>query len=124
MAQLYCIHAAPGVILVPRLPLCAYAGVALCIATACNLASPVVTGILFEILTGGRAASAYPKFLGVLATLYIVEPLVTRVYIQNACAAGEKVKSPCILCVMCKCAHATYNFKYTRCLDGDNLLSC
>lgn len=61
------------------------------IATFCNLASPVVTGILFEILTGGQAASNYPKFLGVLATLYIVEPLVTRIYIQNACAAGEKV---------------------------------
>lgn len=52
----------------------------------------MVTGVLFEILTGGRAASAYPKFLGVLATLYVVEPLVTRVYIRNACAAGEKVK--------------------------------
>ena len=51
----------------------------------------MVTGILFEILTGGQAASNYPKFLGVLATLYIVEPLVTRIYIQNACAAGEKV---------------------------------
>ena len=67
------------------------AGVALVIATFCNLASPVVTGILFEILTGGQAASNYPKFLGVLATLYVVEPLVTRIYIQNACAAGEKV---------------------------------
>ena len=53
----------------------------------------MVTGILFQILTDGKAASNYPKFLGILATLYIVEPLVTRVYIQNACAAGEKVSS-------------------------------
>ena len=51
----------------------------------------MVTGILFQILTDGQTASNYPKFLGILATLYIVEPLVTRVYIQNACAAGEKV---------------------------------
>lgn len=49
-----------------------------------------MTGILFEILTGGQPFSRYPKFLAVLGTLYIVEPLLTRVYIQNACAAGEK----------------------------------
>ena len=66
------------------------AGISLSIATLCNLASPVVTGILFEILTGGQPFSRYPKFLAVLGTLYIVEPLLTRVYIQNACAAGEK----------------------------------
>ena len=67
------------------------AGVSLTIATFCNLLSPVITGILFEILTKGQTFSAYPKFLAVLGTLYIVEPLVTRVYIKNACAAGEKV---------------------------------
>lgn len=60
------------------------------LATFCNLASPVVTGILFEILTGGQPFSQYPKYLAVLGTLYIVEPLLTRVYINNACAAGEK----------------------------------
>ena len=67
------------------------AGVSLTIATLCNLASPVVTGILFETLTKGQNFSQYPKFLAVLGTLYIVEPLVTQVYIKNACAAGEKV---------------------------------
>ena len=67
-----------------------HAGVALSFATLCNLASPVVTGILFEILTGGQPFSQYPKYLAVLGTLYIVEPLLTRVYINNACAAGEK----------------------------------
>lgn len=66
------------------------AGVTLALATFCNLASPVVTGMLFEILTGGQPFSQYPKYLAVLGTLYIVEPLVTRVYINNACAAGEK----------------------------------
>lgn len=67
------------------------AGISLTIATLCNLASPVVTGILFEILTGGQPFSHYPKYLAVLGALYLVEPLVTRIYIKNACAAGEKV---------------------------------
>ena len=86
------------------------AGVTLALATFCNLASPVVTGILFEILTGGQPFSQYPKYLAVLGTLYIVEPLLTRVYINNACAAGEKAslaaqrlcatkKLFCILCL-------------------------
>ena len=35
--------------------------------------------------------SQYPYFLGVMATLYIVEPLLTLVYIKNVCIAGEKV---------------------------------
>ncbi|CAK0787986.1 hypothetical protein CVIRNUC_011208 [Coccomyxa viridis] len=35
--------------------------------------------------------SRYPYFLGVMATLYTVEPLLTRVYIKNVCIAGEKV---------------------------------
>ena len=70
---------------------CVCAGISLTVATLCNLASPVVTGILFEILTGGQPFSQYPKFLAVLGTLYIVEPVFTRIYIKNACAAGEKV---------------------------------
>ncbi len=70
---------------------CVCAGISLTVATLCNLASPVVTGILFEILTGGQPFSQYPKFLAVLGTLYIVEPIFTRIYIKNACAAGEKV---------------------------------
>ena len=59
--------------------------------SACNLASPIVSGILFEILTGRQPMSRYPYFLGVMATLYTVEPLLTRVYIKNVCIAGEKV---------------------------------
>ena len=74
------------------------AGISLTIATLCNLASPVVTGILFEILTGGQPFSHYPKYLAVLGALYLVEPLVTRIYIKNACAAGEKVDCMCLSC--------------------------
>ena len=77
------------------------AGVTLALATFCNLASPVITGILFEILTGGQLFSQYPKYLAVLGTLYIVEPLLTRVYINNACAAGEKASLAALLCVSC-----------------------
>ena len=46
---------------------------------------------MFEILTGRQPMSRYPYFLGVMATLYTVEPLLTRVYIKNVCIAGEKV---------------------------------
>ena len=68
-----------------------HAGVSVVICSACNLASPIVSGILFEILTGRQPMSRYPYFLGVMATLYTVEPLLTRVYIKNVCIAGEKV---------------------------------
>ena len=71
------------------------------LATFCNLASPVITGILFEILTGGQPFSQYPKYLAVLGTLYIVEPLLTRVYINNACAAGEKASLAAQLLMSC-----------------------
>lgn len=61
------------------------------VCSACNLASPVISGILFEILTGRQPMARYPYFLGLMATLYTVEPLLTRVYIRNVCMAGEKV---------------------------------
>ncbi|KAK9823874.1 hypothetical protein WJX72_006089 [[Myrmecia] bisecta] len=67
------------------------AGLALLFCTSCNLAAPVITGILFEILVGKQPLSHYPRYLAVLGVMYICEPLMTRVYIRNACAAGEKV---------------------------------
>lgn len=73
---------------------CNGAGVSLVVCSACNLASPVISGILFEILTGRQPMARYPYFLGIMATLYAVEPLLTRVYIRNVCMAGEKVRSP------------------------------
>ena len=62
------------------------------VCSACNLASPVLSGFLFEILSGRQPMSRYLPFLGALSTVYIVEPLLTRVYIQNVCTAGEKVR--------------------------------
>ena len=70
---------------------CVLAGSALIFCTACNLASPIMTGLLFETLVGRQPLERYPRLLALLATMYIAEPLMTRVYIRNACAAGEKV---------------------------------
>ena len=68
------------------------AGLALFIATACNLTSPILTGILFEMLVNRASQSRYCWFLGCLATLYTVEPLMTRLYISNVVSAGERVR--------------------------------
>ncbi len=70
----------------------ACAGAALVFCTACNLASPVMTGLLFETLVGRQPLARYPRYLALLAVMYVAEPLVTRVYIRNACAAGEKAR--------------------------------
>lgn len=45
---------------------------------------------------GGYSLQQYPKFFGLFAAIYVIEPLLTRVYIRNMIAAGEKVPfSPC-----------------------------
>ncbi len=67
-------------------------GLSLVFCTACNLASPVMTGLLFETLVGRQPLARYPRYLAMLAAMYVAEPLMTRVYIHNACAAGEKVR--------------------------------
>ena len=64
------------------------------VCTACNLASPVITGFLFEMLAGrGRSMSQYPIFFAVFAAIYVIEPLLTRMYVKQVCAAAEKVSS-------------------------------
>eukprot|EP00208_Stichococcus_sp_RCC1054_P006203 CAMPEP_0206138586 /NCGR_PEP_ID=MMETSP1473-20131121/3425_1 /ASSEMBLY_ACC=CAM_ASM_001109 /TAXON_ID=1461547 /ORGANISM="Stichococcus sp, Strain RCC1054" /LENGTH=706 /DNA_ID=CAMNT_0053532061 /DNA_START=385 /DNA_END=2508 /DNA_ORIENTATION=+ len=69
------------------------AAAALLVCTTCNLISPIITGFLFEMLVGrgGYALHQYPKFFAVFTAIYVLEPLLTRVYIRNMCAAGEKV---------------------------------
>lgn len=88
------------------------AGIALLVCVACNLASPVVSGTLFEALVGRQAGNAktYSQFFVLMASLYITEPLLTRVYIKNICALSEKVnchmkvqwklQSQCFLCYL------------------------
>lgn len=69
------------------------AAAALMVCTACNLSSPVITGYLFEMLVGRGAYSLqqYPTLFALFAAIYVIEPLLTRVYIKHMCAAGEKV---------------------------------
>lgn len=71
------------------------AGVALLICVSCNLASPLVTGRLFEILVGRSpdGPQSYKSFFALMAALYVTEPLMTRVYITNVCNLAEKVGS-------------------------------
>ena len=51
-----------------------------------------MTGLLFETLVGRQPLARYPRYLALLGAMYLAEPLVTRVYIRNACAAGEKAR--------------------------------
>lgn len=74
------------------------AGVAVLFATTCNLASPVITGQLFEMLAGRQSVSRYPKLLAIFAAMYISEPLVSRVYIRMTCTVAEKVRFPPTSC--------------------------
>lgn len=59
----------------------------------CNLASPVVAGFIFEILAGKASGGfqTYGKVFSLFATLYIIEPIMTWVYITNVCTLSEKV---------------------------------
>jgi ABC-type multidrug transport system fused ATPase/permease subunit len=81
------------------------AGAALVFCTACNLASPVLAGAIFDSLlekapaSGGAAAAAAAaaaassrrgKLLIALALVYAAEPLVTRVYVSTLVAAAER----------------------------------
>ncbi|KAI3435659.1 hypothetical protein D9Q98_001717 [Chlorella vulgaris] len=58
-----------------------------------NLLSPVLQGMLFDILVRGQPWQDYSQlFLGLLV-IYVAEPLLSQVYILNACAAGEKLQA-------------------------------
>ena len=63
-------------------------------AVACNVASPVVAGTLLGLLTGSLQGGpeVYGKWFSLMASLYIVEPILTRIYITNLCTLAEKVK--------------------------------
>uniref|UniRef100_A0A061QMA6 Abc transporter b family member 28-like n=1 Tax=Tetraselmis sp. GSL018 TaxID=582737 RepID=A0A061QMA6_9CHLO len=69
----------------------AIAGIALMLATASNLASPVIVGIIVESLAGQLPLAVYQKYLAILAVAYLAEPLLSRVYVYNICQVAEKV---------------------------------
>eukprot|EP00877_Chromochloris_zofingiensis_P003375 jgi/Chrzof1/13038/Cz07g17170.t1 len=59
--------------------------------TASNLAAPILSGLLFETLVQQQPMARYAKVFAILLTGYILEPILTRVYMVNLIAAGEKV---------------------------------
>lgn len=61
------------------------------LCTASNLAAPVLSGMLFEILVQQQPMGKYAKVFGILLAGYVLEPLLTRVYMNNVIALGEKV---------------------------------
>lgn len=68
------------------------AAASLLVCVGANLASPVLSGMLFETLVMQRPFEAYGRLLGVLLALYVIEPLLTQVYIREACTIGENVQ--------------------------------
>jgi ATP-binding cassette, subfamily B (MDR/TAP), member 10 len=62
----------------------------LALCTASNLASPVLSGLLFETLVRQEPMERYGHLLAVLLTGYVLEPLLARVYMRNLMALGEK----------------------------------
>lgn len=69
------------------------AAVSLLCCVAMNLLSPVLQGMLFDVLVRGQPFAQYSKLFAGLVFIYVAEPLLSQVYILNACAAGEKVQA-------------------------------
>ncbi|KAG2498202.1 hypothetical protein HYH03_003955 [Edaphochlamys debaryana] len=65
--------------------------VALVLCTASNLAAPVLSGALLEMLMTGQSMTKYAEVFAILAFGYVLEPLLTQVYMYNMLTAGEKV---------------------------------
>ena len=53
------------------------------ICTTCNLAAPVLTGLLVEYLGSGAPLSQAIRIWTVLAVVYTVEPVLTQIYIRT-----------------------------------------
>jgi len=63
----------------------------LLLCTASNLAAPVLSGMLMELLVHQKPIEEYAKVLGVLTIGYVLEPMLTRVYMTNLLSVAEKV---------------------------------
>ena len=83
--------AALAALLRPHTPRLALAALCLTTCTACNLASPVLTGVIFDSLVGGVSPTTGRRALGLLAALYAIEPALTRVYISQTLDVVEGV---------------------------------
>jgi ATP-binding cassette, subfamily B (MDR/TAP), member 10 len=71
----------------------ALGGLCLIICVLSNLASPVISGLLFETLVMNKPFGNYSKLLSIMLALYIIEPLLSQVYIKQVCSVGEKVQT-------------------------------
>lgn len=65
--------------------------VCLLFCVASNLASPVLSGSLFEILVKQQPLAQYGRLLAVLAAMYILEPLISGVYVDCMCRAADEI---------------------------------
>lgn len=81
------------------------AATSLLLCVSMNLMSPVLQGMLFDVLVRGQPFQQYSKLFAALLVIYVAEPLLSQVYIINACTAGEKLQASlrleafrCLLC--------------------------
>lgn len=56
-----------------------------------NLASPVLSGSLFEVLVKQQPIEKYGRLLAALAAMYILEPIISGVYVDCMCRAADEV---------------------------------
>ena len=71
----------------------AVATICLLLCVGSNLASPVLSGMLFETLVRQAPFSSYRSLLVGMMGLYVLEPLLSRVYVIYLCSIGEKVQA-------------------------------
>lgn len=69
------------------------ASVSLVACVASNLASPVISGLLFEMLVTNAPFQVYSKLLAVLMISYTIEPILSKVFVGQVCAIGERVQT-------------------------------
>lgn len=65
--------------------------VCLLFCVASNLASPVLSGSLFEVLVKQQPLEQYGRLLAILAAMYILEPLISGVYVDCMCRAADEI---------------------------------
>ncbi|KAJ9505384.1 hypothetical protein QJQ45_024133 [Haematococcus lacustris] len=69
----------------------ACAAVMLLLCTASNLGAPVLSGMLLEALVQQQPIQVYFKLLGMLTVGYVLEPFMTKIYMNAALRAAETV---------------------------------
>lgn len=56
-----------------------------------NLAAPVLSGQFLEALVQQKPIEEIQQTLCIMAFSYLLEPILTKVYVEKGLAAGEKV---------------------------------